>query len=138
MKQSKVWVWDECHGSLIEVTDLYHAPPSPRVHLQTDGGFDGLRATDGTDISSRVKWNQYMRENNLTLANDFKETWAGAAKHREMYRHKYSPEESKRVDEAITRTLEMNPKDVAAVAQHVREKAANSLPDAPVGEGGWE
>src|SRR2546423_1397317 len=47
----------------------------PRVHLQTDAGFEGLRATDGTDISSRTKWQSYMDARGLTLASDYTQTW---------------------------------------------------------------
>jgi hypothetical protein len=35
-------------------------------------------ATDGTPIDSRRKHAEYMKRNNLTLADDFKGTWAKA------------------------------------------------------------
>lgn len=53
--------------------------------LWGDRHYDGLRATDGEDISSRKKHREYMRRNGLTTADDFKETWARAKKEREHY-----------------------------------------------------
>jgi predicted nucleic acid-binding Zn ribbon protein len=47
-----------------------------------DRHYDGLRAPDGTDISSRSKHREYMRANNLTTADDFTQTWARAAEQR--------------------------------------------------------
>lgn len=44
--------------------------------LAGDRHYDGLRATDGTDISSRAKHREYMKARNLTTVDDFKETWA--------------------------------------------------------------
>ena len=54
--------------------------------LAGDRHYDGLRATDGTDISSRSKHRAYMREKNLTTADDFTQTWAKAeAQRREIF-----------------------------------------------------
>lgn len=54
--------------------------------LAGDRHYDGLRATDGTDISTRTKHRQYMRERGLTTADDFKGTWAQADKERKALR----------------------------------------------------
>ena len=69
---------------LVEITDDYQAP------LRTDSGalwgdrsYDGLRATDGTDISTRTKQRAYMKANGLATADDFKDTWAKAREQRE-------------------------------------------------------
>lgn len=72
--------------NLIEVTDGYE--PDRRVgdaSLWGDRSYDGLRATDGTDISSRSKQREYMRLNGLATVDDFKETWAKAKEARERY-----------------------------------------------------
>lgn len=72
---------------LIEVSDDYTAPV--RVDsgvLWGDRSYDGMRATDGTDISTRTKHREYMKANGLTTADDFKETWAKAQESRERYR----------------------------------------------------
>lgn len=59
--------------------------PTPRLEIAPDSHYDGLRATDGTDIGSRRKHREYMRQNGLTTADDFKETWAKAEKERERF-----------------------------------------------------
>lgn len=69
---------------LIEISDDYQAP------LRTDSGalwgdrsYDGLRATDGSDISTRSKHREYMKANNLATVDDFQGTWAKAREQRE-------------------------------------------------------
>lgn len=54
--------------------------------LAGDRHYDGLVAPDGTDISTRTKHRQYMRDNNVTMAEDFKETWAKAEEERKKLR----------------------------------------------------
>ena len=53
--------------------------------LAGDRHYDGLRAPDGSDISSRTKHREYMRRNGLTTADDFKDTWAKAGQKRAEY-----------------------------------------------------
>lgn len=53
--------------------------------LAGDRHYDGLRAPDGTDISTRSKHQAYMKANNVTVADDYKETWAKAKTEREAY-----------------------------------------------------
>ncbi|MCS6944183.1 MAG: hypothetical protein RMK97_02000 [Sutterellaceae bacterium] len=53
--------------------------------LWNDRAYDGLRATDGTDISSRSKHREYMRVHGLTTIDDFKNEWERAAKRRAEY-----------------------------------------------------
>lgn len=54
--------------------------------LAGDRHYDGLRSTDGTPIDSRTKHREYMKRHGLTVADDFKETWAKSQKEREAYR----------------------------------------------------
>lgn len=54
--------------------------------LAGDRHYDGLRATDGTDISTRSKHREYMKRNGLTTVDDFKGVWAEAEKRRTEYR----------------------------------------------------
>lgn len=50
---------------------------APRVCAPSEELIYGkLRATDGTDLSSRAKHREYMARNNLTLASDFRESWS--------------------------------------------------------------
>ena len=78
------YIQDRHTGELIEVTSDHQAP------LRNDAGvlwgdrhYDGLKATDGSDISTRTKHRDYMRANNVTMADDFKDTWAKAREQRE-------------------------------------------------------
>ena len=77
--------------------------------VQGDTHYDGLRSADGYDLSTRTKYRRHMKENGLTLASDYKETWAKAAKEREqLYTNdlpKHYREEAKHdVLEAMQRT----------------------------------
>lgn len=67
-------------GKLVEVGGDWQETPRPPVF--GDSHYDGLRASDGTDLSSRTKHREYMKANGLALADDYKETWANAAKNR--------------------------------------------------------
>lgn len=71
-------------GELIEVTEDYQpALPVDSGALWGDRGYDGQRATDGADISTRTKHREYMRAHGLTTMDDFKDTWAKAQAQRE-------------------------------------------------------
>lgn len=54
-----------------------------KVELMTGSCYDGQRAQDGTDISSRQKHHEWMRQNNLADTSDFTETWKKAKRQRE-------------------------------------------------------
>lgn len=54
--------------------------------LAGDRHYIGLQAQDGADISSRSKHREYMKRHGLTMAEDYKETWAKAEKARDAYR----------------------------------------------------
>lgn len=67
---------------------FFETVPALAIHNPGAGDrhYDGLRATDGADISSRSKHREYMRANNLTTADDFTQTWAKAeAQRREFF-----------------------------------------------------
>lgn len=71
------WIQDRKTGELIEVTADYQAElRTDSGALWGDGSYDGMRATDGTDISSRTKHREYMKANGLTTVDDFKDTWS--------------------------------------------------------------
>ncbi len=67
--------------------------PGLAVHnaLAGDRHYDGLRASDGTDISTRSKHRQYMRERGLTTVDDYRGEWARAAKERAELREGVDP-----------------------------------------------
>lgn len=83
------FIQDPVTFELIEVTADYVAPARESAKnngaLWNDRHYDGVKATDGTDISTRAKHRDYMKRNNLTTVDDFKDTWATAQKQRESY-----------------------------------------------------
>ena len=78
------YIQDRHTGELIEVTSDYQAPlRNDAGALWGDRHYDGARASDGSDISTRSKHREYMRLNNVTTVDDFKDTWAKAREQRE-------------------------------------------------------
>lgn len=81
--------WVQIDGQLVEVSNDYVPESMTGARdsgaLWNDRSYDGLQATDGSDISSRSKHREYMRINGLTTADDYKDTWAAAQKAREQY-----------------------------------------------------
>jgi len=73
-------------SELVEV-DLNHRARTRNCSdfdaLISERHYDGMRATDGTDISSRAKHREYMRRNNFTTADDFRESWKNAPQERD-------------------------------------------------------
>lgn len=58
--------------------------PGLAIHnpLAGDRGYAGLRASDGTDVSTRSKHRAYMKANGLTTADDYRDEWKRAAEAR--------------------------------------------------------
>lgn len=50
--------------------------------LAGDRHYDGMRAPDGTDISSRTKHRAYMKAKGVTTIDDYSGTWKRDAKER--------------------------------------------------------
>ena len=78
------YIQDKNTLELIEIADGYQ--PEMRTDsgaLWGDRSYDGMKAPDGTDISSRTKHREYMKATGLTTADDFKQTWATAKQERE-------------------------------------------------------
>lgn len=59
-----------------------YAPQDVRVPVATDLYMSGVRATDGTDISSRAKRKEWMKRNDLVDVSDCTGMWAKAEKAR--------------------------------------------------------
>lgn len=59
--------------------------------LAGDRHYDGMRATDGADISTRSKHREYMKRNGLTTVDDFKDTWKRDAAEREARKQGHDP-----------------------------------------------
>ncbi len=78
------FIWSRDLDTLVEVTPDYEQPgrDDARNRLASDAIYEGLQATDGTDISTRTKHRAYMRERGLTTVDDFTDTWKQAAEKR--------------------------------------------------------
>ena len=84
----QTWVYRNREGGGVDVYEKGNEPEIERaIHnaLAGDRHYDGLRAPDGTDISSRDKHRAYMKRTGLTTVDDYKDTWARAAKDRADY-----------------------------------------------------
>ena len=79
--------------------------PGLAVHnaLASERHYEGLRAPDGADISSRAKHRAYMQANNLTTADDFTQTWKRAAEERAQRLEGHDPARVRDVAEAVTK-----------------------------------
>lgn len=75
--------------------------------LAGDRHYEGLRAPDGTDISSRTKHREYMKRTGLTTADDFKGVWQKAAKEREEFFSGTSVDKElrKEISEQVTKAV---------------------------------
>lgn len=80
----RTYVYDKESRRLREV-ETYRSPKRADGALWNDRSYDGLRATDGSDISSRRKHRDYMKRHGLTTADDFSGEWKSAKKRREAY-----------------------------------------------------
>ncbi len=72
---------------LVEINDDDYTPSlRGDASLWGDRGYDGLRTTDGMDISSRTKHRDYMKRHGLTTHDDFKGEFERRQKERDAYR----------------------------------------------------
>lgn len=78
---------------------------APRQPLRVDVSYmDGMRATDGADISSKRKRREYMRATGAADASDYTGTWAAARKEREQVRSGAAGREERKW--AVARAME--------------------------------
>lgn len=80
-----------------------------RLQIVTDSHYADLRATDGTPIDSRTKHRNYMKANNLALADDFKSHWADKPNRDARQDREQSKERKNEIAESIHK-LEHNPR----------------------------
>lgn len=57
----------------------------PHNRVVGDSHYDGLRATDGTDISTRAKHRAYMKAHNLTTMDDFNDSFKASVERKAAY-----------------------------------------------------
>lgn len=83
---------------------FFCAPQCPLLNaMLNDRHYEGLTASDGTDISSRAKHRAYMREHNLTTVDDFTETWAREARARQARLDGVDPQRAHDIEAAVRR-----------------------------------
>lgn len=71
--------------------------------LAGDRHYDGLTATDGTDISTRAKHRAYMKAKGLTTADDFAQTWKKDAAERQARMAGHDPSRVSDVAQAFAK-----------------------------------
>ena len=76
---------------------------APELAMISERHYDGMRATDGTDISTRAKHREYMKRHNLTTMDDFRETWKRDAAERQGRLEGLDPQRKADIAEAFTR-----------------------------------
>lgn len=94
-------VCGERHDAVLSIREYVRAPPTffccrkPMARyfdvvpglassnpLASERHYDGLRAQDGSDISTRAKHREYMKQHGLTTVDDFGVTWQRQARER--------------------------------------------------------
>ena len=65
------WVWDEQAGKLVRAENYQPPAQACDAPIMVDRFYEGTAASDGTDIGSRRKHRQYMRDRGLAPADDF-------------------------------------------------------------------
>ena len=94
------WVYVE--GQAMEVAADYEQPTAAtQVPVLNDRHYDGLRATDGADISTRRKHREYMKRHGLTTMDDFTQTWKKEAGEREKRFAGHDPSRKRDFAEAV-------------------------------------
>ena len=81
------WVYVDGVGYEVGVDEVPENPLEMRPHNRVigDSHYDGLRATDGTDISSRAKHRAFMKQHNLTTMDDYTQSFDQALKRKAEY-----------------------------------------------------
>jgi hypothetical protein len=100
------YIQDRITHELIEITDAPRADTAPDAGaLWGDRSYDGLRATDGSDIGSRTKHREYMKRTGLTTVDDFSQSWAKARESRERYYQRGGSFDRASVERAIHQAI---------------------------------
>ena len=94
----------DAHG-FVEERYSNEGPPELAKHapIQMDRFYENTQATDGTDIGSRRKHREYMKEHGLTTTDDFKGAWSQASRERDAIRQGVADKKERR--EQVERAL---------------------------------
>lgn len=79
------FVYDAEAGEMVEIGADWSDTPRRAQTATEELTYGGVKALDGTDISSKRKRREWMKQKNLADADDFKGTWESAAKERARY-----------------------------------------------------
>lgn len=71
----RTFIWDAALGCTVEVTPGYVGQRRDEGRRSEEEVYGHCQATDGTDLSTRTRHQRYMRENGLTMASDYTQTW---------------------------------------------------------------
>lgn len=69
------YVWDAALGQCVEVTPDFTGQRRDEGRRSEEEVYGHCTATDGTDLSTRTRHRNYMRQNGLTVASDYTQTW---------------------------------------------------------------
>lgn len=96
------YVYDEELGKMVELTPQRESMSArDRGALWNDRHYNGMQATDGTDISTRARHRAYMKRHGVTTADDFSSTWSKARESREKYYQQGGSFSKKDIQQAI-------------------------------------
>lgn len=96
-------------GELVEVDRDYVAVTRASNRYVGDSHYDGLRSTDGENISTRTKHREYMKRHGLATMDDFKGEFirAGERRHRFMTEG-YDPTRRPAIENAVRQLMQRN------------------------------
>jgi hypothetical protein len=69
------YIWDAEQNCLVEVTPDFVGQRRDEGRRSEEEVYGHCTATDGTDLSTRTRHREYMRQNGLTVASDYTGTW---------------------------------------------------------------
>jgi len=99
--------WIQIDGELLEVSDDYQPEQQAKHYVVGDRHYDGLRSPiDGADISTRAKHRRYMKENNLSTMDDWKDEWSNAEKKRNNIQKGIDPARREAIARALAQELD--------------------------------
>lgn len=70
------WVWDDAAGRLVPADEYQALARAIDAPIMVDRFMEGAQATDGTDIGSRRKREEYKRREGATDKSDYGPGWA--------------------------------------------------------------
>ena len=94
-------------GELIEVGPDYVPIERASNRYVGDSHYDGLRASDGADISTRTKHREYMRRTGLATVDDFGGHFkAEAARRERFFREGHDPTRRPQIERAVSEAFQ--------------------------------